>query len=265
MANIYKFRNWENDYHKQVLADQLFFCSSISNFNDPFDSTILIDYAGLTQEEKITAVENHVTNNYPNAFGPKRLKLIEKVFQESSIDNPEELKKNHKEVVIPKIENEVGILSFAGNREHILMWSHYANSHKGFCVGFIKEELQESIRPLLLSERKFLKLYDVVYQKSYPKINPLEITPEEYFSLPLTIKSNVWEYENEVRLIFKDGADEMLKIEKELFQDITLGCRISEDHQAEILEIVNSEFDGLPVFKAKLSDDEFSLSFDRIQ
>jgi len=265
MANIYKFRDWENDYHKKVIDEQLFFCSSISNFNDPFDSTIPIDYAGLTPEEKIEAVENHVTNNYPEVLGPERLKLIEKVFQESAIDNPEELKKNHEEVVILKIENEIGILSFAGNREHILMWSHYANSHKGFCVGFNKEELKKSIRPLLKTEGKLLKLYDVEYQKSYPKINPLKITPEEYFSLPLTIKSNVWGYENEVRLIFKDGANETLKIEKELFQDITLGCRMSEDHQKEILEIVNSEFDGLPVYNAKLSDDEFSLTFDKVQ
>jgi hypothetical protein len=265
MANIYKFRDWENDYHKQVLTEQLFFCSSISNFNDPFDSTIPIDYAGLTQKEKIESVENHVSNNYPKAIGSERIKLIEKVFQESAIDDPEQLQKNHEEVVIPKIEREIGILSFAGNREHILMWSHYANSHKGFCVGINKKELQESIRPLLITEDKFLKLYDVLYQKSYPQINPLKVSPEEYFALPLTIKSKVWEYEDEVRLIFKDGANELLKVEKELFQDITLGCRISEDHQNEILEVVKTEFDELPVYKAKLSDDMFSLVFDRIQ
>lgn len=265
MANIYKFRDWGNDYHKQVLTDQLFFCSSISNFNDPFDSTIPIDYEGLTQEEKIEAVENHVSNNYPRAVGRERLKLIEKVFQESAIDDPEQLQKNYREVVIPKIEDEIGILSFAGNREHILMWSHYANSHKGFCVGIDKEELQRSIRPLLVTEDKFLKLYDVSYQKSYPQINPLKASAEEFFSLPLTIKSHVWHYEDEVRLIFKDGANELLKIEKELFQDITFGCRMHEDHQNEILEIINTEFDELPVYKAILSNDEFSLSFDRIQ
>ncbi|MEX1014345.1 MAG: DUF2971 domain-containing protein [Candidatus Paceibacterota bacterium] len=168
-------------------------------------------------------------------------------------------------MVIPKIEKEIGILSFAGNREQILMWSHYANSHKGFCIGLNKKELQESIRPLLITEGKFIKLYDVLYQKSYPQINPLKVGQDEYFALPLTIKSKAWEYEDEVRLIFKDGADELLKVEKKIFQDITLGCRMYEDNQNEILEIVKTEFDRLPVYKAMLSNDEFSLVFDRIQ
>jgi len=264
MSIIYKFRDWGNEYHRDIITQQLFFCSSISNFNDPFDSTIPIDYEGLTQKEKIQSVENHVTNNFPRAIGPERLKLIERVFQESAIDDPEQLQKNHKDVVIPKIEEEIGILSFAGNKKHVLLWSHYACSHSGFCVGIDREELQQSLRPLLLTEKKFLKFYDVMYQEDYPKINPLNVTAEEYFSLPLIIKSSVWNYEDEVRLIFKDGANELLKIEKDFFKEITLGCRIPEKFEKEILDIVKSEFKDLPVYKAELSDQSFSLNFNQI-
>ena len=266
MSTIYKFRDWNDDHHKDVLTKQQFFCSSISKFNDPFDSRIPIDYASLSNQERIEAVENHVTNNYPRAIGAERHRLIERVIRESAIMDPDQLRENYYKVVIPEIESEIGILSFAGNKEHILLWSHYANSHKGFCVGLDREALyQIYLRPLLLTQKKFIKLYDVRYQKDYPSINPLRITDEEYYSLPLTIKSDIWQYEDEVRLIYKDGANKLITIDKDFFVEVTLGCQMLKKDEEEILEIIDSEFGDLPVYKSEINENSYSLKFQQIR
>ena len=135
MEPIYKFRDWANDYHKEVLKDRLFFCASIADFNDPFDSRIPINYMGLTDKERIEVVEEHVRQKFPGLLGKDRIEMVEQVFRESAITDPEQLRKNYREVVLPMIEEEVGVLSFTGNKENILLWSHYSNSRKEFCVG----------------------------------------------------------------------------------------------------------------------------------
>ncbi|MBV9575704.1 MAG: DUF2971 domain-containing protein [Gammaproteobacteria bacterium] len=34
------------------------------------------------------------------------------------------------------VHNQLGILSLSSCNDSILMWSHYADFHKGFCIGF---------------------------------------------------------------------------------------------------------------------------------
>lgn len=264
MQSIYKFRDWRNDYHKDVLCKRQFFCSSIADFNDPFDSRVPINYMDLNASERIEVVENHVSQHFPRAVGKDRLELVEKVFQESAIADPDELRKNYRDVVLPMLEERMGILSFAGNKEHILLWSHYANSHKGFSVGIDRERLEEWVKPLLVQQDIFIAIYDVEYEPEYPSLNPLELSIEEYYALPFITKAEAWEYEDEVRLIFKDGAGRKLELDEELFTEVNLGCNIPCEDREEILSVIESEFDDLPLYQAVLAESEFALDFERI-
>ena len=54
----------------------------------------------------------------------------------------------------------VGICSFSKARKNQLMWSHYADEHKGICIGFKEEYLRES-------GVKFFGT-NVEYQDNYP-------------------------------------------------------------------------------------------------
>jgi hypothetical protein len=96
----------------------------------------------LTDSEILKVVENHVKLHFPGALGKDRIDLVEKTLRESAIADPAQLRENYREVVIPKLEESMGILSFAGNKKHILLWSHYANSHRGFSVGVDRGALE---------------------------------------------------------------------------------------------------------------------------
>jgi len=41
---LYKYRDWYNDYHKQILTENQIFLSSQNAFNDPFDAVIPFRY-----------------------------------------------------------------------------------------------------------------------------------------------------------------------------------------------------------------------------
>ena len=264
MQSIYKFRDWENSYHKEILCDQLFYCASIADFNDPFDSHIPINYMDLTNAERIEVIEEHVKRNYPTLMKKDRIDKVQKVFRESAITDPEELKRNHREIVIPKLKNEMGVISFAGNKKHILLWSHYANGHKGFSVGVDRDKLMEWVKPLLIKEDKYIEIFNVNYKEEYPSFNPLDLTLEEYYTLPLTTKAEEWSYEDEVRLLFKGGAKRKLKLDTELFTELVIGCNMEDDHEEEIMSVVESEFDNLPVYKSSMAEYEFALNFEKI-
>ena len=88
-----------------------------------------------------------------------------------------------------------GILSMSSRWNSILMWSHYAEFHKGYCAGFWEDKMRES--------GLFGKGGPVTYnpENDYPKINPLkEYKPMIKGFIETNTKANDWSYENEYRL-----------------------------------------------------------------
>ena len=81
------------------------------------------------------------------------------------------------------------MLSLTESADDILMWSHYADSHRGVClrfsteIGFFKDAQQ------------------VVYQDERPVVNLIRDTPHVYQRKAVLYKSCHWEYEEEWRII----------------------------------------------------------------
>jgi hypothetical protein len=67
-----------------------------------------------------------------------------------------------------------------------------------------------------------------------------------------------------VRLLYRGGAERKLKLYTELFTEIIIGCNMEDNHEEEIMSVVESEFDNLPVYKSSMAESEFALNFDRI-
>ena len=57
--------------------------------------------------------------------------------------------------------NALGICSFSRVRKNQLMWAHYADEHKGFCIGFREKAL--------LDNEPVIKSVDVKYQADLPE------------------------------------------------------------------------------------------------
>ncbi|EHU4934854.1 DUF2971 domain-containing protein [Vibrio vulnificus] len=78
-----------------------------------------------------------------------------------------------------------GYLSLSKTNKNILMWSHYAQNHEGFVLGFD-------------SEHEYFKLgvSDIEYSDQRPYLNPLQSRQDASL---FTTKSLDWAYEQEVR------------------------------------------------------------------
>lgn len=96
-----------------------------------------------------------------------------------------------------------GITCFSKNMKNLLMWAHYANSHKGICLGFdINENTLHDF--ILNSDNINLMLKKVIYREDRPHIkifNDSNSNFSKQFTEAILTKDTIWRYEEEYRLI----------------------------------------------------------------
>ena len=105
--------------------------------------------------------------------------------------------------------------SFSYDYHSILMWGHYANALKGYCIEYEITDTTNFFpvtytrKRLLVSSARFNK--EVVRNILQLNFNSKKLTPSEadnYFLYLQSFKSDIWSYEKEVRVIdFKERLD----------------------------------------------------------
>lgn len=149
-------------------------------------------------------------------------------------------------------ESSLKICSFTTSNDNLLMWSHYANEHKGFCIEY---ELPSSPIDEL---RRFL--YPVFYKKEIFKTQSLNLKPEQQWAQALIaslFKSKDWSYENEWRLILIGGiGGDFYPMPKP--SAVYLGSKIEDNELYNVLidELKNNE---IKTYKMKISNQKFKM------
>lgn len=94
------------------------------------------------------------------------------------------------------IRNTYNICSFSASRDEDLMWAHYADSHRGFCIEY-------DFKSNGIKDKKVQLLFPVIYQdQPLVLIDDLEEINGNTAMYALTIKSLRWNYEQEWRGFF---------------------------------------------------------------
>lgn len=148
--------------------------------------------------------------------------------------------------MLQKITNSVlGVLSLSEIRNHELMWSHYANEHKGYVIGFNSEHQFFNQKKIDVDELRHLRKID--YREKPPVINLMNTSGAELFF----VKSLKWEYESEWRMLMP-LADSSKVIEKQPYpihlfgfpvesvNEVILGARMSEQDKGIIRALLNA-------------------------
>lgn len=194
---IYKFFSNPEFILSSLINSQLWF-SRVEDFNDPFEWNFTYKINVVENKEDI---KKYVEDNNQGRTPIEKNKILKKY-----IEHPNEL-----EVELNKSLNfrkDKGVCCFTENENklNVLMWSHYANSHKGVAFGFSENEIgiihSDDCVVNSLSHCIFSKpdCRNVSYKNIPPYINPfdnnrLHIRDYEY------IKSEIWKYENEIRMV----------------------------------------------------------------
>jgi hypothetical protein len=150
------------------------------------------------------------------------------------------------------------ICSFSEIHNSTLLWTHYADEFKGFCVGYNLKELNNDLTELLLPVR---------YSDSLIEVDDTFFdgrdSNESLLMNSLTLKSSDWQYEKEWRLLLlAKNSEKMQKVQLPDPKEIILGLNIASDNQARLIDIANTK--NIPCYKMIKASSSFQFRFERI-
>lgn len=243
---LYKYQEL-SAYSLASLINGTIWLAKPKTFNDPFDCAISLygkpNYKGSDMDvselmEKIKS-ECQMNNNTQDH-------LKYKDALEKASNYKDALEKAQK--TIDNIYEESGICSFSAKPDHLLMWSHYANHHRGFCIEY---DCREGTKL-----RKFA--CQVKYEDSMPKVIRSDLAPttETNDALWLT-KARCWSYEEEWRIIEYEGGN-MSYFALSTIVSVIFGERMPESDRSMITHALRHE-KNIQFKKAVLRKDHFLI------
>lgn len=192
---LYKYVNEEG--FKRIWDSEKIRFTQLSQLNDPYENRIFDPNIDMKIHELSKLSNNNKRSTFALLHGEKH--TIDKQFKD--IQN--------------EIDNRFGILSLTRNPANLLMWSHYANEHKGVVIGIdvsnpifnksgvIRNPDEGNVVYSSIKPRNF-KPFEIKRQKQekgdgYTFI--LEPNDQIHIDFVLLYKSIDWAYEEEVRIV----------------------------------------------------------------
>jgi len=228
---------------KGLIKENKIYFPSLKELNDPFEANPQYSLNGI------------------GAF-INTLKLIKRDHPDISICNIglfKDLIKNRKkyEAIMKKSIDDrmdkIRIFCTTSIPDSILMWSHYANGHKGICVGF---DVSESSEISKITSALFKK---VSYSDVYPTINPDPNIKKQVEKLFYT-KYVDWKYEKEWRSVVKD--DREFQLPEGVIKCIILGGKVDVSDLNDIKDWLKGRTDKLEIKKATVNSDNYKINID---
>jgi hypothetical protein len=251
MDTLFKYFQINDNFKTTLVNNQIWF-SSPDDFNDPFDCNLKCQYLKDVEFEERINDElreefNSVDCNEQYFRKHKMLTSIAEAHDDNLKTNTSKLNINFQESV-----KDMGVACFSKKNDSILMWSHYADNHKGVCLKF------------KTSDAKFFdNVATVKYTEKFPNLN-YEFQYSDSQNFLFFTKSKEWTYEEEVRVLKKPR--QLFKFKPEVLDSIYFGAKCTVKNRNEIIELVQEkrEFENVKFFKVKLDSEAFKLRFEEI-
>ena len=156
---------------------------------------------------------------------------------------------------------ECGIGCFSAERGNVLLFSHHADRHRGFCLEFDPVTLATSVSQLNQNVRADIR--PIWYSKKLP---PLDFKTQP--ALFATIKDAIWSYEKEYRLFIADSHGGLhpsghYSFAPEALRGIIFGFKSEENTIAEIKKMTAGR-KGFSYYRSVRRPYEFGLSIEEI-
>lgn len=243
---LYRYQSLDEKYLDVFSKKELFFSSPI-HLNDPFDCKAFLTYKNCTIDDLFNYIFYQVKRGKEakkqsateEDLRKEALDLLHRVLEGEILNGNSFLSQSmedHKNKFLEDICG-LGILSLSERKDDLLMWAHYAACHKGYCLEFDKEKLEEWVKSIR-ETNKFIKLAKVIYNESYPTLRDYM----EYVcrgpgssldELFLLRKSSHWEYEKEWRIIIsidvKDSNSQRYQFPENMLTGVILGLKFEQN------------------------------------
>lgn len=247
-GHLYKYRSLEGAgrlYAERLLVHNEVYFASPSSFNDPFDSKASISDAGTDEQHRVNLLKLY-RRKRPDIREEARRAKVDEIIR-SGRHRDTSIYERAREKTQAAVD-ALGVYCLAGRPDSILMWSHYASRHSGFCI-----QLAHDVNEPFLGRAQ-----PVEYSDTYPSIlYPLDSDDAKVDKWLLT-KAKCWEYEAEWRLIERAGPG-VYSLPPELLTGVILGSRMPESDRTCVREWTLQRKPQPQLYEARSRPGQFAL------
>lgn len=239
-THLYRYQRLTAHSIAALLNDTVWL-SAPTSFNDPFDCAITLSRDKLKESLDHAITEIASRNNIPR----------EKIANHDKITSHDEQAYEQLRSSLKNTMQKTGVLCFSATPSEILMWSHYADNHKGFCVEYDFSEdsnLRKMAQP-------------VCYSENIPALslaNILGDAESNFLDICLFTKAKQWQYEQEWRLIMSEGGRSFQAPSKTTA--IIFGGRMPTAEKIMLFQALRHK-KGIEFREAQLLEDRFAIQF----
>jgi hypothetical protein len=249
VEHLYKYRAFDPKNLRDIFVNKRIYLPDASKFNDPFECRPAVTYH--TNSRKRTEYLKELTKvKFPVADRKTRRKLMK--GKASLMTNETLLRHTYDNLVA-----SIGVYCLSEKRDDLLMWSHYATSHRGLCIEF-DAKTEGSL---------FWQAFKVVYQDDYPVVNVMDMGNGDEFRKALLTKCTCWRHEEERRILKMedDGGPGYYAFGSECLTGVIFGALMSEEEKSHIVSWIDGYPSRVALYQAKLNGQSYKLDIDPIE
>lgn len=233
---LYKYRAIDTRA-LNILGCKEFYCASPASLNDPLDCHVrVIDLLDLVIDKEKS----------------KKRRALLSILRDTKVRNRETNKVELVHDTFRALPLRTGVLSLSRNPTDALMWSHYADGHKGMAIGITPayvDDLRKEWRKYsllggndVLYAKEPLAVFQKLWLSKLPHIKRIRETPtaqrapldaefresyiRDFLVTVLTTKLRSWKYEREYRVV--RAVPGLLPFPATALKEIVFGLKTSE-------------------------------------
>lgn len=200
---LFKYRKINKNLLKSLVHSEIFFAKP-DRLNDPFDCRVDI----------LKALENAISRAPSQSRATlEKLRSMTGFFETVQSDFA-----------------KVGVCSFSLDLKCSLMWSHYADNHRGVCLtySFPESFFYENAEQIIGTDKVDYGIDPLSnwFVEVAPSLSSFEEFGTSLIKKVLTVKAKPWDYEKEVRIIRRAEGTHVL--DKRYLKQVCFGLRTSQ-------------------------------------
>lgn len=247
---LYKYGRL-NKHSESLFSEPQIWFSAPSQLNDPFECHPWYTFEG-TNEQKAESAARMLRKQNPDLTPHRATAQAVALFLEGHHRDPEVWASARKDAV-RKLESEIGLCCLSRIRDSILMWSHYACDHQGYCLEFNA------------TDHMFGEAQCVHYSENYPIIEFYNTPIDKQVKLIFLTKYLGWAYEQEWRIIDTRNGPGLKPYPRDLLKGVIFGVRMPDSEKTLIRSWVKRRGHDVKFYQCTQNDRGFTININEME
>src|SRR3989344_671032 len=249
--HLYKYKSFAGEareHTRDLIVNQRLWFPAPRDLNDPFECRPH-HVTTATPRERRRYIVGLVKRGHPTMPRHERKRRVRLLDADNPLFHQSMLSAT--EITL----QAAGIFSLSARPLDLLMWTHYADNHRGVCVRFDLPALVESDHIP----------FRVTYADERPSCDTILEPTVDWLLKAVLTKGAAWRYEQEWRLVRNRGARQAVQLSKPVISGVLLGANVSPGDREAVLQWAAESGRPVGVGQVKFHPSRYELVIEELE